>query len=224
VWVGLVDSVVWSEVQAVLTDPARLLAMAGLELDRAEAASIENEDLAAIDRRIVRLSKAAGEQIAKLLGAGLDPMVAQHALASLHEDLATARGQRERVAAWQATNAQRADRRQGLWDLAASAVAMLPGADMATKYRILDLLEVQVAVTGWEPCSTCDAKGSFGVKGVGGLASRQAGQRGRPCPSCNAHRYVPSFEIAGVVPEVCSLEAVPLTQAQRWPFTMVENA
>lgn len=227
VWVGLADRVVWSEVAAVLSDPARLLAMAGLELDRAEAGlELDNEDLAAIDRRIARLAKAAGSEVAKLLGAGLDPMVAGHALASLHEDLATARAQRERVVAWQATNAQRADRRQRLWELAASAAATLPDADMATKYRILELLEVQVSVTGWELCAECEGKGSFGVKGVGGLGSRQTGQRATPCPACNAHRYVPSFEIAGVLPEVCSLEdsAAKVAETQRWPFTMVDNA
>jgi site-specific DNA recombinase len=217
------DAIVWEQVQAVLTDSDRLLAMAGLELDRAETSlTLGSENLTTLDRRIARLAKAAGEQLAAMLAKGLDPAIAQQAMTSLGEDLAATRSARDRLAAWQQSNAQVVDRTQRLLSLVAGAAQMLPRAELETRRRVLELLEVQVSVSAWESCSTCGGRGSFGVKGVGGKASREPGARASPCPTCLGSRAIPLLQIRGVIPELPSLEA-PLgagDEVPRWPFVL----
>ncbi len=184
------DTAVWAQVRQVLADPVRLLSMSGIELDRAVAATdVGTEDLAAIDRRVARLERAAGEQLSKMLASGLDAAVAQHATKALTDDLTAARAHRDRVAAWQVANAERVDRSNRLWELASRAQETLGEADMATRRRVLDLLEVHVTVTGWVRCPTCD--------GAGWVASgRWTGNKtfyeaGKVCSTCLRHRWIP---------------------------------
>lgn len=222
----LADSVVWSEVEAILSEPARLMAMAGLELGRAEeSCALGNEDLAGIDHRIARLTKAGGEQVAKLLSAGLDPMIAQQAVASLNEDLVAAKAQRRRVAAWLGANADRMDQRRRIWDLAAGAAQSLPHADMPTRQRVLELLEVQVQVVSWESCETCRGTGWIPVRTPEQVARKVVLRSGHApaCPQCHAFRRIPVLEIAGVVPDVSSLHQELDPNVARWPFRLASQ-
>lgn len=194
------DAAVWAQVRQVLADPVRLLAMSDIELNRATAATDAGRyDLAAIDRRVARLERAAGEQLSRLLASGLDALVAQHATKALTEDLAAARAHRDRVATWQVANAERVDRSNRLWDLASRAKETLGEADMATRRRVLDLLEVRVKVTGWVQCSTCN--GSGWVASGRWTGHKTFNDAGKVCPTCLRHKWIPQISIAGVVPE-----------------------
>lgn len=214
---------VWAEVCNLLADPARLLAMAGLHLARTKRAAAGNdEDLAAIDRRITRLEKAAGEKLSRLLADGLDPAIAAHTAKGLGEELDAARNHRQQVAAWQATNSDRQNRARRLVQLAEQARTLLPDADTATKRRVLNLLEVRVSITGWQACTVCDGVGY--VSKPGGHDTRGTGRpRGnadRICPACRRHRLVPNLVVEGMVPEA-DLDTGPSEEAPRWPFKVV---
>jgi hypothetical protein len=214
------DEVVWDEVRRILGDPNRLLALAEVAADEVEeAGDTADTDLAAIERRIARLERASGEQLAKALAAGVDPVVAQHAAEALHRELDDAKRNRSRLIAWQAANAERADRRKRLWELAGRAQATLAGADIITKQRVLDLLEVRVTVTGWFECETCSGKGLLAVKEAGEEPQRVRGRTGRVCPTCHRHRWIPHLGIEGVVPDVSSLNPDRVDPTVTgWPF------
>ncbi len=222
----LVEKIVWEEDCALLSNPDRLMAMAGLHLAKG-AATINSgaADIAAIDRRINRLEKAAGAKLSKLLADGLDPAIAAHAAQSLTDQLAAAKAHRAQVITWQGANLEARDRSRHLLDLAEQAERILPAADTATKRQVLALLDVQVQVSGWEPCETCT--------GTGWISKYQPGQAPRAesglprvfcgivCPTCHRHRWMPRFTIEGTIPEI-GLHTAPETQdSARLPFKVV---
>lgn len=223
--VEVADEIVWSEVSRVLGDPDRLMALAGAAADEAAtAAQVTSGDLVAIDRRITRLERALGDRLAKALAAGVDPIVAQHAARTLTDDLETTRSQRARLVAWEAMNSDRADRRKRLGELASQAEATLRAADMATKRRVLDLLEVRVTVSGWSPCDTCGGKGLIPVKEPNARPRHVPGRKPKVCPSCHRHRWIPHLRIEGVVPDVSSLDKpIPAPGAAGWPFRIAST-
>ena len=214
-----VEEKVWAEVCKLLGDPERLLSMAGLHLARAQA-SVENsgEDLSAIDRRIVRLEKAAGAKLSRMLAEGLDPAIAGEVAKQLSEELEATRRHRKQIAAWQVANTDREQRAQRLAELAAQAREVLPAADTETKSRILALLEVRVQVLRWEPCPTCHGVGYISRPAPKTTArpGRNKGNADKTCPTCRRHRHLPVLEIEGMVPEA-DLDDTP-GDSVCWPF------
>ena len=223
-----VENIVWAEVAALLADPDRLLAMAGLHLDAATSTYAASDDsLAALDRKIARLENAAGNQLSRLLGDGLDPVIAALATRNLTEQLALARTRRQRLVEWQATNADHQNRTARLLEIADQARQNLPTADRHTKARVIALLDINVTVTGWEQCATCDGKGLLPT----GLP-RRWGRKGPVrdvaqaivCHACQRHRWLPRLVIEGTVPESDLDTATPPEKTERWPFKVVGKA
>ncbi|MFP5317189.1 MAG: recombinase family protein [Acidimicrobiia bacterium] len=199
------ESVVWSEVLSVLTDPDRIVALAQTALDaRGPAEAVEGEDIHALDRRIARLERALGSTVADLLRRGMDPAVITVASAELDADLVRLREHRARVATWQEVTREKADRMQRLWELARRARELLATPTPEMQRRILDLLDVRVRVVGWELCELCAGRGF--VSAGFDARSRPRGSTGVVCASCRRHRFVPVIEIAGVVPDQVSLD------------------
>ncbi|HET6875405.1 MAG TPA: recombinase family protein [Acidimicrobiales bacterium] len=220
-----IEDRVWAEVCDLLADPQRLMAMAGLHLARAnDTTGAGSDDLAAIDRRIKRLEKAAGDRLARMLADGLDSAIADQVAKQLSVELDQARRHREKVAAWQTEHAERQDRARRLIQLAERARHILPGADTATKARILDLLEVQVKVTGWQPCEACRGIGYIsqpaGEHGRGN--GRPRGNAAKICPTCRRHRHLPTIEIEGIIPEADLDTPDTRPDAPRWPFKVAQ--
>jgi site-specific DNA recombinase len=224
-----VEAIVWGEVCALLADPGRLLAMSGLQIaTETSGIAAGADDLTAIDRRIGRLEKAAGEQLARLLADGLDPAVAAHAARGLTDEIAAARRHRHQVAAWQAANADRHHRAERLHDLARRARDILPDCDTLTKRRVLALLEVQVTVGGWDLCPTCQGSGYLPVYRPGQPShwphrQHRLGQQ-VICPDCHRHRHLPRLVIEGIVPETDLQTTLPTDNPERLPFRLVGTA
>ena len=118
----------WKVVGEALSRPDLLL---GLAEDQAQAAAetrgVSDADLAALDRKIARLERAAGESLAKALAAGTDPAVAAAAGLALNGELAAAREQRKTLAAWAADASERRSRAATVADIAVEASDALAG-------------------------------------------------------------------------------------------------
>jgi site-specific DNA recombinase len=224
-----VESAVWVEVTALLTDPGRLLAMAGVHLDRQSNAQSSNEDdLAAVDRKISRLERAAGERLSRLLADGVDPVVVAHASRTLTKELTVTRARRQRLLGWQATNLERQNRTAILLEIAEQAKLTLPDADRETKARVFALLDVNVRVLGWGKCPTCAGTGWIPKWPTGQAPRITDGVRsqfgGLVCPECHRHRWLPKLVIEGTVPETDLHDHSGLDDAERWPFTLIGDA
>lgn len=222
----LVERIVWDEVCSLLSDPDRLLAMAGLHLAKGAAAIASGaDDLGAIDRHIARLEKAAGARLSHLLADGLDTAVAAHAAKGLTDQLAAAKAHRAQVVAWQGANVEARDRSRRVLELAEQAERILPDADIATKRRVLALLDVQVHVNGWERCETCSGTGWVSKFAPGDVPRTESGRPGVfcgiVCPTCQRHRSIPRFVIEGTVPEVGLQTTLDTPDAARMPFRVV---
>jgi hypothetical protein len=218
-----VEEAVWTEVSALLADPDRLLTMAGLRLDATSARyTAHDDDVAALDRKIGRLERAGGDQISRLLGDGLDPVIIAHATRNLTEQLAVVRSRRQRLVEWHATNAELHNRTARLLELADQARQNLPGADRHTKARVIALLDINVVVTGWERCVTC---GGSGWKPSGWTRAKKNEVRAKMkptvCPECRRHRWLPYLVIEGTVPETDLDTTTAPVDVERWPFRVV---
>ena len=200
------EGVVWAEVVSVLTSPERLLALAETALTaRPYLEANEDDDLAALDRRIRRIENALGAKVAELLRRGMDVAVVNVATSELESELARLNEHRSLVTAWHNASRDQSDRLQRLWRLAQHAEEVLADADPALQRRVLDLLDVRVRVTGWERCEACDGRGFVPAGFQPG--TRSSGATGVSCPTCKRHRFVPVIEISGVVPETSSLDS-----------------
>ncbi len=221
-----VETAVWAEVAALLADPDRLLAMAGLHLDaHTRTHTGSDNDLAALDRKITRLENAAGDRISRLLADGLDPAVAANAARNLTEQLAVTRTRRQRVVEWQAKNADHHNRTARLLEIADQARLTLPAADRQTRARVIAVLDIKVTVTGWEPCPTCNGSG-WKPSGWTRPTKHDTRPKMQPtvCPECQRHRWLPHLTIEGTVPETDLHTTTPANNNERWPFKLTGTA
>lgn len=221
---SIIDTAVWVQVTKVLSRPQTLMAGAREALDAADAAGAAgSEDLAALDRRIARLERAAGQQVAQLLASGMDPTVAQHAVAALTADLDGLRNHRGKLIAWASANADRTSRAERLLHLAAKAAEVLAEPTDDVRRRIIDALDVQVSVTGWEPCQPCEGSGWVQATFAG---PRQKGQPRRViCPACLRTGRTTLWSITGEVPATLLDPVEPPAQPQPgWPFRVVSDS
>lgn len=215
------ETAVWAEVVAVLTDPERLISLAHTAMSkRPDLEAVENEGLAPIDRRIRRLEKGLGSTVAGLVRRGMDVAVIGAATAELESDLVRLRQHRATIEAWQLATQDKVDRMQRLYSLARRAEQVLADPSPEVQRRVLDLLDVRVRIAAWLPCDMCRGKGlvSAGFE----PRRRSRGATGVSCPACRRHRFIPAVEITGVVPDTTSLDPSQNDlSAANYPFHVV---
>jgi len=201
-----VEAEVWRVVSQALSKPGLLLTLAEEQAKTAASAvEVSDVDLAALDRKIARLERAAGERLAQALAAGVDPKVAVAAQASLQDELAAAREQRKQVAAWAADASERSSRSETLASIAEQAGrALCSEGNVAEKQRVLDALGVRVTVTGWVTCESCGGSGR--LKGAG---------PNRMCRDCHGMRHKSRIEIEGIIPAATAVRG-----SEPWPIRL----
>jgi len=204
-----VEELVWGVVTKALSDPAKLLSLARAQAQiSAEETKTTSVDLAALDRKIARLERAAGEQLAKALAAGADPKVAAAAAAELQAELNATRQQRAVVAAWVASASERRTRAQRLSDIAQEATeALKASGNVPAKQKVLSALDINVTVTGWEACGTCNGKGRLSGRG-----------RHNACHDCHGMRYKALVEVEGSIPS-----AAEEKDSTPWPIKLAAS-
>ena len=221
------DEAVWGEVLKLLSDPARLAAMAGVNLDNSGERRSKVDDLAALDRRIASLETAGGHKLSVLLASGLDPAVAAETARSLTDQLDTARALRDRVASEIAGRDDRRDRLTRLQELSKGAKRKLRQADFATRRRIVELLDLRVYVEAWDTCATCEGTGWVSRFAPGAAPTGEERTIcAKICPTCLRHRALPRLSIEGSVPDAdldTHLDTHPALDALRWPFRLAER-
>jgi site-specific DNA recombinase len=206
-----IEAIVWDEVVAVLSDPHRLIALAGAALGLGPGQrAAEERQMRALDRKIRRTEERLSDHVVELLTKGTDQTAVQQAVTKVDRELAEDRRRRSRMAAWQEANRHSADRARRLLEMANEAVAAIDGADDTTRRRTLDLLDVRVAVQQWVRCPTCEGKGLLrSVEPAEFEARRRGRRRGetedlrrhpKVCPNCRRSRWVPRIVITGLVP------------------------
>lgn len=193
------EAAVWGAVRQALATPELLVALAEHQASAVEHASdSQAEDLAALDRRISRLEAAAGERLAQALAAGVDPKVAAAASASLGGEIEQLRRRRAVAASWAVDAQTRRSRVELVAELAERSSAALAAPDaVAARRRILDVLDVRVAVTGWAACDAC-----------GGSGKRTGGHVGESCEDCHGMRQRAAVELTGVLPAATGAASV----------------
>ena len=218
-----IDDAVWSEVVGLLSRPEALMAGAQEALDMTAAGRVVGgEDLAALDRRIAKVERAAGEKIAKLLAGGMDPVVAQHASSALTADSAGLRDHREKVVAWARANADRASRAEQLWRLSTRAAEVLADPTEEVRHEVVAALEVRVSLDGWRPCEACEGSGFVSASYE---APRAKGQPRRViCPTCHRTGRAPIWSMTGEVPEsLLTAPDSPEIPKTGWPFHVLSE-
>lgn len=187
-----VEGLVWGEVQSILSEPARLLALAEDYLDLSERHSdaAEPETVDDIERRLEKLRQAKTTQVATALKAGIDAETLADAVAEIDAERRTLEAHRDRLVALRERAQAEGDRAARLRGLAVTARTRLGSMDPEERQAVLELLDIRVHVAGWSRCPTCDGKGKL-KGGRGGLA----------CPTCHATRQVPTLVASGSVPD-----------------------
>lgn len=220
-----IDAAVWAQVVNLLSDPESLMAGAADAIQVASAGQdVGGDDLAALDRRIAKLERAAGEDLARMLRSGVDPVVAQHAEAILGGELAGLREHRRKVASWLRLNSERTNRAERLWQLANRAAEMLSDPTDQARRSVVEALDIQVVLHGWNDCAACGGSRFVPIHYEGGRP------RGAPrrvaCPTCHRTGRAPIWSMTGEVPnELPASPAVPAEAAgQGWPFRVISGA
>lgn len=197
----IVEAVVWAQVAEVLLQPERLLSYARQALgSTAEGMSQQWDDLATLDRRITRLESAIGSQVADLLKQGLDARVIQSATTELEADLLRLRHHRKRIVAWAEAQKTESDQARKLEAFAAQAAKSLSDTSPRARRRIIDLLDINVRITDWVTCHTCNGTGVVPKAELPGKRGCQVDN----CPDCQRHRFIPVIETSGVVSPVAT--------------------
>jgi DNA invertase Pin-like site-specific DNA recombinase len=213
-----VEARVWSATHEMLTDPERLLALAGIAQDANRPSGVD--DLSALTRKIRRIETALGSTIAQLVSNGTDPTAIQHATRQLEDELERLKAHRDRVVDWAATRNTQTDHARRLLTLADTARNTLDNANDELRRDIIQLLDIRVRVTGTRPCPECSGKGL--LKASDETAKAGLGRTGRVCPTCARFKRVPSIEISGAIPDAARLqEADAATSAM--PFRLIHG-
>lgn len=213
-----VEARVWSATHEMLTDPERLLALAGIA--RTANRPSGADDLAALSRKIRRIETALGSTIAQLVTSGTDPTAVQHATKQLEADLERLKTHRDRVVDWAAARDTQTDHTRRLLTLADTARDTLDHADADLRRHIIELLDVRVRVTGTTLCQECRGKGL--LKANPETTTTGQGLIGRVCPTCARFKRIPTIEISGAIPDAARLkDAEAATTAM--PFRLIHG-
>lgn len=213
-----VEARVWSATHEMLTDPERLLTLAGIADSAHQPAGAD--DLTALTRKIRRIESALGSSIAQLVTSGTDPVAIRHATRQLEEELERLKMHRDRVVGWAAARDTQSDHARRLLTLADTARDALDHAADDLRLNIIQLLDIRVRVVGTMPCHECSGKGL--IKASPETATTGRGRTGRVCPTCARFRRIPSIEISGAIPDAGSIEdARAATSAM--PFRLIHG-
>lgn len=224
------EEAVWNQVTHLLGSPDSLIELAvAHEQSREPHAQRERERLAVLDQQIADLEESIGAQAADLTAEGLDAGAIAATVRVLNDRLLTLRTHRRDLLRLRGRNLASAGVIERLRTLAQQAQRGLDKADHTTRTRIMDLLELQVDVTGWEPCETCDGKGLLRYDETPRRhvpVGDDRRQKQLICPDCLRTRQIPRMKIRGTVPETLMLglrededTVVPLSGGQELPFT-----
>jgi len=184
-----IESAVWREVVALLSEPDRLFALATAHLDeRSEQLDVDRDELASLDRKLKALAQARTERVAAALKAGIDADVLAEAVAEIEAEEAAVRAHRDHLAALAEHADAESERVAQLRALAETAHERLGSMDAYERRAVLELLNVRIDVTEWRVCPTCDGRGRL-----------RGGRGGTVCPDCHAARYVPALRLTGEV-------------------------
>lgn len=198
-----VEHAVWLTVREMLSQPARMVQLAGLVA--ATNSPDGQDDVRAIDRKIRRLEEALGTQIAGLLEQGLDSAAVGAAAQQLETDLARLREHRARVAEWSSVRASTRERAGRLERLAQSARATLVDPSPEQQINTLAILDIRVRVVGHQPCVECGGRGLVAAPKTSGSTRR--GRTGAVCPVCRRYRTIPLVTVEGLLPDIDSIES-----------------
>jgi hypothetical protein len=202
-----VEAAVWDRVHALLSDPSALVTLAGeLEVSRGVHASGERAQLAKLDAQIARMEDQVADEYAALRNEGFDPGTARAAIRKLDAAVVALRGQRADVLRFRTKNLAATDLATRIRNLAGRARELLDDPDEALQRKVLDLLDVQVEVLGWDRCVTCAGNGLLSRPGprrrhVGLEHDRRSDVI--VCPDCLRTRHIPSLRITGQIPACC---------------------
>lgn len=142
-----IEDAVWEQVGSLLRHPDRLMRLAAEYFaQRAGQTSVEDDQLADVDKRISNLEEAIGARAAEALRAGLSEETIRRAVTQLEHELASLRRHRNELQAWSDRNEAESERMAGLAQLAEVAHRRLDGMQPAERRAVLDLLDVQVSV------------------------------------------------------------------------------
>jgi len=212
-----VEARVWSATHEMLTDPERLLALAGIARTANHPSGAD--DLSALTRKIRRIEAALGSTIAQLVATGSDAIAIQYATRQLEEELERLKAHRDRVVDWAAARNTQTDHARRLLALADTARDTLDNANEDLRRNIIQLLDVRVRVTGTTPCPGCSGRGL--LKANPETATAGLGRTGRVCPTCVRFKRIPSIEISGAIPDAARLQdAEAATSAM--PFRLIQ--
>jgi hypothetical protein len=204
----MVEEHVWSVVAEALANPDAIVALAAEQANVAAVTEgLSTDDLLSLDRKISRLEKAASTALAEALSQGIDMAVAAGAVRALQAELGEARRRRDQLAAWAASAAESAGRAKTIEDIASDttdALALRPFGE--PHRRVLDVLDIAVAITGWRDCASCSGSGR--ATGAG---------RGRVCDKCLGHGSFPVLRIDGHVPHIAAADTP-------WPVTLARQS
>lgn len=214
-----VEAKVWSATHEMLTDPERLLALAGVAQSAQHASG--SDDIAALSRKIRRIEMALGSTIAQLVTSGTDPAAIRHATKQLDDELGRLKAHRDRVVEWTAARGTQESHASRLLALADTARDTLDHADDALRRDVLHLLDIRVRVTGTTPCPECSGKGL--ITADPNTAGSGRGRTGRTCPSCARFKRIPSIEINGAIPDIARLQDAEMATAAM-PFRLIQGA
>lgn len=196
-----IESAVWREVVALLSEPDRLLALASAHLDeRSEQLDVDRAELASLDRRLKTLAQARTERVAAALKAGIAADVLAAAVAEIEAEEAAVRLHRDHLAALAEHADAQSERVAQLRALAETAHERLGSMDAYERRVVLELLNVRIDVTAWCVCPTCEGRGRL-----------RGGRGGTVCPGCHAARHVPALRLTGEVLDLRQL-ATPARQ------------
>lgn len=209
----IIDTATWENLTKELTDPDRLATLVGLIPLPAEPDP--DADIGALDRKIRRVERAAGTQVAELLSRGTDPAIVTHATAKLEDELRMLREHRARLLQWAAMRAESALHADRLKRFAQSARQTLLDPTNDTKKQVVEILDISVTVVDLVTCSTCAGRGLL-PRSTEVTANRRH-LTGDICPQCNRRKRVPIIEIHGYLPATADLRttltdgAIPFT-------------
>ena len=156
-----VESRVWAEVLALLSNRTRLLSMAQDYLGlRVQQIDVEQDELTSLQRRTTKLKQARGVTLIDLLRRGFDADAIERATQAIDRDMLATRKRLAEVEAWAADSANESRHVMSVWQLAETAGTRLSEMAPNQQTEVLALLDVRVTVLD------SSARPSLRVEGV----------------------------------------------------------